>query len=195
MSSIKRLIASAFFPRPGTSQCRRHGILPFVAGAELLTARFLQAAPAARARCHRTICMVETTAQTEAVILGERGIIQVAKQGDIVLCMSTIDPLAARRFSEQLAQKGVAMLDAPVSGATHGRRPYPSVIVGGPAEISAASEDLFRAMGKKVFHVGDLGHGLAMKLINKHARPDRHGRDRRSAGLRQEGRARPEQDF
>jgi hypothetical protein len=39
---------------------------------------------------------------------------------DIVLCMSTIDPLAARRVSEQLAQKGVAMLDAPVSGGTHG---------------------------------------------------------------------------
>ena len=42
----------------------------------------------------------------QAVILGERGITQAAKQGDIVLCMSTIDPLAARRFSEQLAQKG-----------------------------------------------------------------------------------------
>ena len=75
---------------------------------------------AVAARCHRTICMVETTAQAEAVILGEEGIAQAGKQGDIVLCMSTIDPLAARRISEQLAQKGVAMLDAPVSGGTHG---------------------------------------------------------------------------
>src|SRR5215813_301203 len=41
-----------------------------------------------------------------------------------------------------------------------------SVVVGGPAETFSASEDLFRAMGKNVFHVGDLGHGLAMKLIN-----------------------------
>src|SRR5882757_7633661 len=41
-----------------------------------------------------------------------------------------------------------------------------SVIVGGLAETFAASEDLFRAMGKNVFHVGGLGHGLAMKLIN-----------------------------
>src|SRR4051794_21921843 len=77
---------------------------------------------AVAARCHRTICMVETTAQAEAVILGESGIAQAAKQGDIVLCMSTIDPLAARRFSERLAQKGVAMLDAPVSGGTGRRR-------------------------------------------------------------------------
>src|SRR5262249_36665388 len=122
---------------------------------------------AVAASCHRTICMVETTAQAEAVILGERGIIQTAKQGDIVLCMSTIDPLAARRFSQQLAQKGVAMLDAPVSGGTHGAAAGTlSVIVGGPAETFAASEDLFRAMGKNIFHVGDLGHGLAMKLIN-----------------------------
>ena len=49
---------------------------------------------AVAAECHRTICMVETTAQAEAVILGETGFAQTAKQGDIVLCMSTIDPLA-----------------------------------------------------------------------------------------------------
>jgi 3-hydroxyisobutyrate dehydrogenase-like beta-hydroxyacid dehydrogenase len=124
-------------------------------------------AEAVAAKCHRTICMVETTDQAESVILGESGIVQSAKQGDIVLSMSTIDPLVARRISERLAQKGVAMLDAPVSGGTHGAAAGTlSVIVGGPAETFAASEDLFRAMGKNVFHVGDLGHGLAMKLIN-----------------------------
>src|SRR5262249_57098601 len=96
---------------------------------------------AVAARCHRTICMVETTAQAEAVILGERGIIRAAKQGDIVLCMSTIDPLAARRFSEQLAQKGVAMLDAPVSGGTHGAAAGTlSLIVGGPGETFRSEE-------------------------------------------------------
>src|ERR1700730_776159 len=122
-------------------------------------------AEAVAAKCHRTICMVETTDQAESVILGEKGIIQSAKQGDIVLCMSRIDPLAARRFAECLGAKGVAMLDAPVSGGTHGAAAATlSVIVGGPAETFAASEDLFRAMGKNVFHVGGLGHGLAMKL-------------------------------
>src|SRR5262244_3685645 len=65
-------------------------------------------AEAVAATCHRTICMVETTAQAETVILGENGIIHSAKQGDIVLCMSTIDPLAARRIAERLAEKGVA---------------------------------------------------------------------------------------
>ena len=128
----------------------------------------VEASPeAVAAKCHRTICMVETTDQAEAVILGESGIIQSAKQGDIVLCMSTIDPLAARRFSESLAGKGVAMLDAPVSGGTHGAAAGTlSVIVGGPAETFAAAEDVFHALGENVFHVGDIGHGLAMKLIN-----------------------------
>src|SRR4051794_26645024 len=128
----------------------------------------VEESPAAVAsRCHRTICMVETTAQAEAVILGDTGIVQSANQGDTVLCMSTIDPLAARRFAGRLAEKGVGMVDAPVSGGTVGAAAGTlSVIVGGPAETFAACEDLFGAMGKNVFHVGGLGHGLAMKLIN-----------------------------
>ncbi len=122
---------------------------------------------AAAAGCRRTICMVETTAQAEAVILGDSGFIQSARQGDIVLCMSTIDPLAVRRFAERLAEKSVAIVDAPVSGGPHGAAAGTlSVIVGGPAETFAAAEDLFRAMGKNVFHVGGHGLGLAMKLIN-----------------------------
>lgn len=130
-------------------------------------ARAVASPQAAAAECRRTICMVETTGQAEAVILGGNGFIQSARQGDIVVCMSTIDPLAARRFAERLAEKGIAMLDAPVSGGTHGAAAGTlSVIVGGPEETFAAAEDLFRAMGKNVFHVGGHGLGLAMKLIN-----------------------------
>ena len=67
----------------------------------------------------RTICMVETTEQAEAVIPGEHGIIQRAKPGHIVICMSTIDPFAARRVRRASGgDKGIAMLDAPVSGGT-----------------------------------------------------------------------------
>jgi 6-phosphogluconate dehydrogenase len=87
-----------------------------------------------------------------------------------VICPRVILPTeSARRFAERLGAKGVVMLDAPVSGGTHGAAAATlslSVIVGGPTETFAASEDLFRAIGKNVFHVGGLGHGLAMKLIN-----------------------------
>jgi len=51
------------------------------------------------------------------VIVGAEGIIQSAKPGHIVICMSTIDPFAARALAETLAAKGIAMIDAPVSGA------------------------------------------------------------------------------
>ena len=115
----------------------------------------------------RTICMVETTAQAEAVIAGERGIMRTARPGHIVACMSTIDPFAARRLGESLAAKGIAILDAPVSGGTERAVSGElSIMVGGAAETVAACQDLFRAMGAKVFHVGGLGQGLAMKLVN-----------------------------
>ncbi len=119
------------------------------------------------AKVERTICMVETTGQAEAVIAGERGIIRSAQSGHIVACMSTIDPLVARRLAEQLATRGVAMVDAPVSGGTERAASGElSIIVGGAAKTVAACQDLFGAMGAKVFHVGALGQGLAMKLVN-----------------------------
>ncbi len=119
------------------------------------------------AKVERTICMVETTGQAEAVIAGERGIIRSAKFGHIVACMSTIDPIVARRLAEQLATREVAMIDAPVSGGTERAASGElSIIVGGAAKTVAACQDLFGAMGAKVFHVGALGQGLAMKLVN-----------------------------
>ena len=115
----------------------------------------------------RTICMVETTAQAEAVIAGEQGIVQRARPGHIVACMSTIDPLVARRLGDTLAARGVAMVDAPVSGGTERAASGElSIIAGGPADTVKACDDLFRAMGRNVFHVGGLGQGLAMKLVN-----------------------------
>ena len=119
------------------------------------------------AKAERTICMVETTAQAEAVIAGERGIIHMARAGHIVACMSTIDPFVARRLAEQLASRGIAMVDAPVSGGTERAASGElSIIVGGAKETVAACQDLFRAMGANVFHMGGLGQGLAMKLVN-----------------------------
>ena len=115
----------------------------------------------------RTISMVETTAQAESVITGERGILGTARSGHIVISMSTIDPLVARRLADALAARGVAMLDAPVSGGTERAKTGElSIIAGGDAATFEACRDLFKAMGTKIFHVGGLGQGLAMKLVN-----------------------------
>jgi 3-hydroxyisobutyrate dehydrogenase len=115
----------------------------------------------------RTIVMVETTAQAESVIAGEHGVIRSAKPGHIVICMSTIDPFAAKRLGDQLAALGIAMLDAPVSGGTvRAKSGELSIIAGGPVDTFDACGDLFKAMGANIFHVGVLGQGLAMKLVN-----------------------------
>ena len=130
-----------------------------VAGAEVAHS------PEAVARqCARSICMVETTAQMEEVI---GGFAQGAAPGHVVICMSTVDVPALQRVGERLAAQGIALLDAPVSGGTTGAEAGTlSVIVGGPRETFEACQDLFRAMGRNVFHMGGLGSGLAMKLIN-----------------------------
>jgi len=119
------------------------------------------------AAADRTISMVETTAQAESVLAGERGIVHAAKPGHIVISMSTIDPLVARRLADTLAGHGIAMLDAPVSGGTERAKTGElSIIAGGDAATFEACRDLFKAMGTKIFHVGGLGQGLAMKLVN-----------------------------
>jgi len=130
-------------------------------------AKLAGTAEAVAAEVERTIVIVETTEQAESVIAGERGIIKSAKPGHIVLCMATIDPFAARTLADQLAARGIAMLDAPVSGGTgRAQSGELSVIVGGAADVVAKCEDLFKAMGNRSFHVGPLGSGLAMKLVN-----------------------------
>ncbi|MBN9487391.1 MAG: NAD(P)-dependent oxidoreductase [Alphaproteobacteria bacterium] len=131
-------------------------------GADVVTTADLTAAAA-----DRTIVIVETTEQAESVIIGAHGIIRGAKPGHIVVCMSTIDPFAARIFADRLAGRDIAMLDAPVSGGTgRAKSGELSVIVGGSAETYVKCQDLFAALGSQSFHVGPLGSGLAMKLVN-----------------------------
>jgi 3-hydroxyisobutyrate dehydrogenase len=129
------------------------------AGAEV------DASPEAIARqCKRCICMVETTAQAEEVL---GGFAKGAAPGHILICMSTVDVPTLQRLGATLAEQGITVIDAPVSGGTTGAAAGTlSVITGGPPEAFAACKDLFDAMGKNVFHMGPLGSGLAMKLIN-----------------------------
>ena len=115
----------------------------------------------------RTVTMVETTAQTEDVILGRNGIVAGAANGHIVAMMSTIDPDAARRICERLQQAGIAMLDAPVSeGSARADFGELSVIAGGDAQTFASCVPMFKAMSANRFHVGGIGQGLALKLVN-----------------------------
>ncbi len=124
--------------------------------------------PAAAARAAaKTIVMVETTAQAEAVVLGADGVASGATSGHTVICMSTIDPLAARAMHDRLAADGIRFLDAPVSGGTvRAEAGELSIIAGGGEAVFEDCRPAFEAMAANLFHVGEVGQGLAMKLAN-----------------------------
>jgi 3-hydroxyisobutyrate dehydrogenase len=115
----------------------------------------------------RTVTMVETTAQTEEVILSPSGVMAGAGRGHVVAMMSTIDPNAARRIHDRLAEAGIAMLDAPVSGGSaRAQSGELTVIAGGDAATFESCRSMFEAMSANQFHVGGIGQGLALKLVN-----------------------------
>jgi 3-hydroxyisobutyrate dehydrogenase len=115
------------------------------------------------------VVCVSDTPDVEAVILGqEQGIVQGAKAGGLVIDCSTISPLATRKLAAALAEKGVAMLDAPVSGGSEGAaKGTLSIMVGGEAADFQRAQPVFQAIGKKITHVGPIGAGQTVKLVNQ----------------------------
>jgi len=113
------------------------------------------------------IC-VSDTPDVEAIILGDEGVIHGAPQGSIVVDMSTISPAAARRMAEMLAEKGVGMLDAPVSGGSEGAQNGTlSIMVGGDSAVFEKALPILETMGKTITHVGEIGAGQVTKAINQ----------------------------
>lgn len=114
------------------------------------------------------ITCVSDTPDVEAVILGENGVIHGANAGALVIDMSTISPQATRDIAAKLGERGIAMLDAPVSGGSEGAaRGTLSIMVGGDAAQVERAMPVFRAMGKTITHVGGPGDGQMVKLVNQ----------------------------
>ena len=111
---------------------------------------------------------VSDTPDVEAVILGEDGVIFGAKAGSLVIDHSTISPVATKTIAAKLAEKGVHMLDAPISGGSEGAANGTlSIMVGGDAEQFARATPALEAMGKTITHVGETGAGQTVKLVNQ----------------------------
>jgi len=108
------------------------------------------------------------TPDVEKVVLGEKGIIEGAHDGLIVIDNSTIKPASARMLAEKLAEKNVFALDAPVSGGDIGARNGTlTIMVGGDASALEKAMPVLMAMGKTVTHVGDAGAGQVAKAANQ----------------------------
>ncbi len=114
------------------------------------------------------ITMLPNSPDVREVVLGKNGIIHDVKPGSVFIDMSSIAPLTSKELSGMLLQRGVVMLDAPVSGgepkAIEGTL---AVMVGGPEETFNKIKDILGAMGSSVKLVGDVGSGNVTKLANQ----------------------------
>ncbi|QGG57174.1 2-hydroxy-3-oxopropionate reductase [Paenibacillus sp. B01] len=114
------------------------------------------------------ITMLPNNAIVKSVLLGEDGVIHGAKAGTVVVDMSSISPVVAKEVAIALAEKGIAMLDAPVSGgepkAIDGTL---SIMAGGDEAAFQRVQPVLSCMGKDVILVGPSGSGSTAKLANQ----------------------------
>ena len=122
----------------------------------------------AAAQAEVTIIMVSDTHDVKQVLFAEGGVAAGAQPGSVVVDMSTISPTATQRYAERLAERGVAMLDAPVSGGDVGAiNATLSIMVGGKPDVFERVKPLFEALGKNIVLVGDHGAGQVAKACNQ----------------------------
>ncbi len=114
------------------------------------------------------ITMLPDSPDVESVVLGSDGLAGVGREGQLLIDMSTINPLVSQKIGERLGGDGVGMLDAPVSGGEPGAiEGILSIMVGGePADFERALP-LFEIMGRTITHMGPLGNGGFTKLANQ----------------------------
>lgn len=118
------------------------------------------------------ITMLPASRHVESLYLGEGegGLLQRLPAGTLAIDCSTIAPASAQKVAKAAAARGVAMIDAPVSGGTAGAAAGTlTFIVGGQADVLERARPVLQAMGKNIFHMGDTGAGQVAKLCNNMA--------------------------
>ncbi|GAB6086751.1 2-hydroxy-3-oxopropionate reductase [Alkaliphilus crotonatoxidans] len=119
-------------------------------------------------QCEVIITMLPNSPQVEEVVLGEGGLIEGAKPGTTIIDMSSIAPLSSRKIYAALEEKGINLLDAPVSGgepkAIDGTL---AVMVGGKKEIFDKYYNIIMEMASSAVYVGESGAGNVAKLCNQ----------------------------
>ncbi len=143
---------------------RAEAVLPLVGDGATACASPAEVAAASEV----VFTMVTGSDDVREVLLGDRGVIQGAGPGSVVVDMSTIAPTAAREIAAALAERGIAMLDAPVSGGAQGARDATlAVMVGGESTVLARVRPLLECLGRTIVHVGGNGAGQVAKACNQ----------------------------
>ncbi len=119
-------------------------------------------------RSEVVITMLPDTPDVELVTFGPDGLVEGLRPGSVLVDMSTISPVATRSMAARLAQRGVEMLDAPVSGGQRGAEEGTlSIMVGGDPQVFQRVRPIFDVLGKNVVHVGPVGSGQVCKACNQ----------------------------
>ena len=120
------------------------------------------------ARSKVLITMLPDSPDVELVYVGEQGVFAGAKSGMLLIDMSSISPIVARKLAADAQKGGMEMLDAPVSGGEAGAIGATlSIMIGGNAAAVERAMPIFQALGKNIVHVGDAGAGQVTKAANQ----------------------------
>lgn len=118
--------------------------------------------------CDVIMTMLPNSPHVKNVVMGENGLVNHMHKGQVLIDMSSINPISSREIAEVLASKEIEMLDAPVSGgepkAVDGTL---SFMVGGKQEVFDQYKSLLETMGSSVVRCGDIGAGNTTKLVNQ----------------------------
>lgn len=133
-----------------------------------LGARQVESPKEVGARAEVVITIVSDSPEVESVVLGDNGVIEGIAEGGVVVDMSSISPITTQRIAAELKGRGVAMLDAPVSGGEIGAiQGTLSIMVGGEESVFSRVKPILESMGKSVVRVGEIGAGGFAKLSNQ----------------------------
>ena len=141
------------------------------AAVEELTKEGAKAADSPQAVAAQTeivITMLPDSPDVDLVYAGERGVFTGARKGMLLVDMSSISPVVARRLAREAEGKGAEMLDAPVSGGEVGAiNAALSIMIGGKSAAVERAMPIFQALGKNIVHIGDAGAGQVAKAANQ----------------------------
>ncbi len=166
---------------------------------EKLGARRAPDLPTVAAAVEVTLTSLPNDAIVEEVLFGTAGtpgLIAGGRAGHVVFDLSTVSPDTTRRLAVRAAERGIRLIDAPVSGSVSGAVAGTlAVMIGAPADDVAPYESVLRAIGKNLFCLGETGRGNILKLLNNYvaltnqaalceamALADRLGVDRQTVG-------------
>lgn len=133
--------------------------------ADQLGAQVVDTPAAAAAAAEVTVSMLADEPAVRTVWSGPGGMLEGAAAGSVLVDMSTVPPDVIRSFADGARERGVGILDAPVSGSvTLAETGKLTIMVGGEAEALARAQPVLEQLATRVVHIGPLGSGAAMKL-------------------------------